>query len=76
MSSGITSELDSNQLAQLQRLLRLSFNLAEASLDIMQCTFQLAENNGADQTAQMRNLVCAFLFGCKKSGFFASKTII
>ena len=35
MSSRFPTELDSNQLAHLQKLLRLSFNLAEASLDIM-----------------------------------------
>ena len=29
MSSGFPSELDSNKLAQLQKLIRLSFNLAE-----------------------------------------------
>ena len=35
MFSAIPTEFDSNQLAQLQKLLRLSFNLAEVSLDIM-----------------------------------------
>ena len=48
---GVSYKARFNQPAQLQRLARkLKYN-----------SFQIANNKGADQTARMRRLVCAFV---------------
>ena len=60
---GFPKKRDSNQSPQLQRLAR-------------KLTFQKAYNKGADQTAQMRRLVCAFVVPkSPKTGFLVSRPI-
>ena len=70
---GFLTKWYSNQPAQLQRLARnLKFHLIKSRSD----TFQEANNKGADQSARMRRLVCAFFVGkLWKTGFHASRPI-
>ena len=75
LSSGFPTKWYSNQPAQLQRLARKSkYRLlcSQSRYD----TFQKANNKGADQTARMRRLVCAFVV-CKppNTGFLESRPI-
>ena len=44
------------------------YNFYEANLDIIY--FVLSDNNGEDQTALMRNLVCAFVVRMPRSQVF------
>ena len=58
LSLGCPTKQDSNQSPQLQRLARkLRFCLSKLRYG----AFQKANNKGADQTARMRRLVCAFV---------------
>ena len=60
LSSGFPTKWDSNQPAQLQRLApKLNFTRRKSRYD----TFQLGNNKGPDQTAQMLGLVWAFVVG-------------
>ena len=74
LSSRFPSKRDSNQSPQLQRLARISNFTCSVFRDD---TFQNANNKGADQSAQMCRLVCAFVV-CKppKTGFLASRLIL
>ena len=69
-SLGFPTKRDSNQSPQLQRLGKnWNFTCSKFTYD----TFQKANNKGADQTAQMRWLVCIYVV-CKprKTDFLAS----
>ena len=73
LSSGFPKKRVSNQSHQLQRLARkLKFLICK----IMYDTFQKVNNKGADQTAQMRRLVCCCVVRkSPKTGFLASRPI-
>ena len=58
LSSGLPTKQDSNQSPQLQRLAR-NWNFVCSKFRYI--TFQKANDTGADQTARMRRLVCAFV---------------
>ena len=61
MSLGFATRYDSNRAAQLQRLARV---LKSWRFGFSQCryyTILAANNKGADQTARMRRLICAFV---------------
>ena len=57
MSSGFPTIHDVNQPTQLQRVARM-LNFFACHID--QLNFPESNNKGADQTAQMCRLVCAF----------------
>ena len=71
LSSRFPTKRVSNQFPQLQRLARkFNFYCSKFTYD----TFQKANNKGADQTVQMRGLVCACVVrNPPKSGFLASR---
>ena len=58
LSSGFPTKLDSNQSPHLPRLAR-EFEISPVAS--LYGNFQKANNKGADQSAQMRMLVCAFV---------------
>ena len=73
LSPGFPTMRISKQSPQLPRLARkLKFACSKFRHD----TFKYGNNKGADQTARMRRLVCAFVV-CKppKTGFLASRPI-
>ena len=66
LSTGFLTKGVSNQSPQLQRLARkLKFPCSRFTYG----AFQKANNNGADQTAQMRRLVCACYLQYPKGRF-------
>ena len=75
LSLGFPIKGDSNQPVQLQILAR-KLKLIFACSKFRYGTFQKANNKGADQSAQMRRLVCAFVARKpRKTGFLASRPI-
>ena len=74
LSSGFPTKRYSNQPAKPQRPARkLKFRFSKSRYDI----FLKVNNKGADQTAHMRRLVCAFVpRKPPKTGFLASRPII
>ena len=69
---GVSVKGDSNQSPQLQRLTRISKFLACSMF--RDYTFQKANNKGADQSARMHRLVCAFVVRkLPKTGFLSSR---
>ena len=73
LSSGCPTKQVSNQSPRLQRLARkLKFHLSKLTYD----TFQKANDKGANQTVQMRRLVCACVVPKPpKTGFLALRPI-
>ena len=69
VSSGFPTKPDSNQSAQLQSLARIETRLTTT------CRYFPKRNNkGADQTMQMRRLVCTFIVRMQQSQFFNQYT--
>ena len=64
LSSGFLTESDSNQPVQLQRLAKI---MKFALKEIDYYTVQKTNNKGADQTSQMRRLVCVFVIHMQQS---------
>ena len=64
---GVSDEEDSSQYAQLRRLARiLTFYFQQVKVLYFPINVY---NNGSDQTAWMRRLVCAFVVHVQQSGF-------
>ena len=57
LSSGFVTKSYPNKPAQLQLLENYNFTCSKVIYD----TFQKANNKGADQTVQMRRVVCSFV---------------
>ena len=73
LSSGFPKKRVSNQSPQLQRLVESWTFTSKFTYD----TFQKANNEGADQTARMRRLVCACVVRKPpKTGFLTSRPIL
>ena len=68
LSSGFETRADSNQPAQLHSTARYS---TLACRRLSSYTSHTAINKGADQSALMRRLICAFVVRMQQSSFFA-----